>query len=110
MVRVQLMMPEAVAIVCSPRESPNYGVFGLIAPDGLELIRHCDGRGFHTHANRPIYRVSKHVAVVKGDTQVWAAHLQLRVSGPLAVRLRIAAPCRVEQVVDLRGSEPVVLS
>ncbi|KNZ45183.1 uncharacterized protein VP01_83g1 [Puccinia sorghi] len=34
----QLMLPEAVAIVCSPHKQPSVGVYSLIHPDGINLI------------------------------------------------------------------------
>ncbi|KAI9349860.1 hypothetical protein DFJ73DRAFT_625413, partial [Zopfochytrium polystomum] len=46
----QLMLPEAIAIVLSPRHTPSCGVFRLSDPTGVDLISSCDrGPGFHPH-------------------------------------------------------------
>ena len=46
----QLTLPESIAIVCAPTQSPNYGVFRLIDPSGVEYISNCrDSRLFHPH-------------------------------------------------------------
>lgn len=45
----QLMLPEAVAIVCAPSSSPNLGIFRLTNPPGLPFITNCRERGFHPH-------------------------------------------------------------
>ncbi|KAI8883229.1 Mov34-domain-containing protein, partial [Backusella circina FSU 941] len=48
----QLMLPEAIAIVCAPKHEPNYGVFHLVHPEGIRTISTCRaGEGFHIHAN-----------------------------------------------------------
>jgi len=45
----QRMLPEAIAIVCSPSSSPNIGIFRLTNPPGLQIISDCHERGFHPH-------------------------------------------------------------
>ncbi len=45
----QLMMAEAIAIVVAPTQSPNYGIFRLTDPPGLDIIARCPARGFHPH-------------------------------------------------------------
>ena len=70
----QLMLREAVAVVVSPRKLRRdgalsqvnergekvFGVFQLTDPEGLDVIRRCDLRGFHTHTppenDVPIYQ------------------------------------------------------
>jgi STAM-binding protein len=53
----QLMMAEAVAVVCAPTQSPDYGVFRLTDPPGLDTIANCSARGFHPHrSDVQIYR------------------------------------------------------
>lgn len=53
----QLMMAEAVAIVVAPTQSPNFGIFRLTDPPGLDIIASCPARGFHQHpTQQPIYR------------------------------------------------------
>ncbi|XP_057774543.1 AMSH-like ubiquitin thioesterase 2 isoform X6 [Salvia miltiorrhiza] len=56
----QVMVPEAVGIVLAPSdESRQYGIFRLSDPDGMNIIKECQERGFHLHkapANgTPIY-------------------------------------------------------
>ncbi|GEM12334.1 STAM-binding protein [Rhodotorula toruloides] len=52
----QLMLAEAIAVVCSPRHDPNYGVFRLTDPPGLEVVGTCRGEGaFHPHPDLPLY-------------------------------------------------------
>ncbi|KAI8062550.1 hypothetical protein BC940DRAFT_308532 [Gongronella butleri] len=52
----QLMLPEAIAIVCAPKHDPNYGIFRLTDPPGLEVISNCRiQRAFHPHDDLPIY-------------------------------------------------------
>ncbi|KAI9144633.1 hypothetical protein BKA69DRAFT_1053510 [Paraphysoderma sedebokerense] len=63
----QLMLPEAIAIVLSPRHSPSYGVFRLTHPPGLDFITKCPEKGsFHPHPDHlKLYRdcaVNRHGA------------------------------------------------
>ncbi|KAI8582491.1 hypothetical protein K450DRAFT_227425 [Umbelopsis ramanniana AG] len=52
----QLMLPEAIAIVCAPKHKPNYGIFRLTDPPGLDVITRCrEPRAFHPHPDVPIY-------------------------------------------------------
>ncbi|KAI7864963.1 hypothetical protein BDF14DRAFT_1828917 [Spinellus fusiger] len=70
----QLMLPEAIAIVCAPRQTPNYGIFRLTDPPGLNVISTCRvEQSFHTHADLPIYTDATdtgHVVMVKSDVDV----------------------------------------
>nr|GFB88628.1 AMSH-like ubiquitin thioesterase 2 isoform X1 [Tanacetum cinerariifolium] len=46
----QVMLPEAVAIVMAPTDtSKSYGFFRLSDPHGMNILRDCQERGFHTH-------------------------------------------------------------
>ncbi|CAH1759912.1 16183_t:CDS:2 [Entrophospora sp. SA101] len=45
----QLILPEAIAIVCAPNKSPNIGIFRLTNPPGLQTVLQCEKRGFHPH-------------------------------------------------------------
>lgn len=46
----QVMLPEAVAIVMAPTDaSRSYGFFRLSDPNGMNILRECQERGFHTH-------------------------------------------------------------
>ncbi|KAI6810042.1 JAB1/MPN domain-containing protein [Hortaea werneckii] len=52
----QVMMPEAIAIVCAPRHEPGWGVFRLTDPPGLPHVLGCTQTGtFHPHAERELY-------------------------------------------------------
>ncbi|ORZ03422.1 hypothetical protein BCR43DRAFT_510478 [Syncephalastrum racemosum] len=52
----QLMLPEAIAIVCAPKHSPSFGVFRLTDPPGMGIISECRSEGaFHPHPDMPIY-------------------------------------------------------
>jgi STAM-binding protein len=43
-------MPEAVAIVCAPTKSPNYGIFRLTDPPGMKIVSRCKAKqAFHPH-------------------------------------------------------------
>ncbi|KAJ9586655.1 hypothetical protein L9F63_019757, partial [Diploptera punctata] len=54
----QLMMPEALAIVCAPRYQEN-GFFILTPQYGLDFIASCRQTGFHPHPTEPpLYMVS----------------------------------------------------
>ncbi|GFT37267.1 AMSH-like protease [Nephila pilipes] len=57
----QLMMPEAIAIVCSPKYDKT-SIFSLTPNYGLDYISQCQQKGFHPHPNEPtIYEESVHV-------------------------------------------------
>jgi len=46
----QSMLPEAVAIVVSPKRDPNFGLFRLTDGPGLQIVLECkDPRSFHPH-------------------------------------------------------------
>ncbi|KAI9506578.1 hypothetical protein GGI25_003422 [Coemansia spiralis] len=46
----QLMLPEAIAIVCSPRHDPRFGIFRLTDPSGIDVIQNCKEKSaFHPH-------------------------------------------------------------
>ncbi|EMS20061.1 STAM-binding protein [Rhodotorula toruloides NP11] len=52
----QVMLAEAIAVVCSPRHDPSFGVFRLTDPPGLEVVGTCRGQGaFHPHLDLPLY-------------------------------------------------------
>ncbi|EDO44971.1 predicted protein, partial [Nematostella vectensis] len=48
----QLMMPEAIAIVCSPKYNET-GVFTLTQNYGLQFVASCKKHGFHPHPKEP---------------------------------------------------------
>lgn len=52
----QVMLPEAIAIVCAPRHNPDWGIFRLTEPPGLEHILNCPQRSlFHPHSEWNLY-------------------------------------------------------
>jgi len=56
----QLMMPEALAIVCAPRYQEN-GFFILTPNYGLDFIANCRETGFHPHPSEPpLYMKAEH--------------------------------------------------
>ncbi|KAJ2951891.1 hypothetical protein O0L34_g4141 [Tuta absoluta] len=48
----QLMMPEAIAIVCAPKYNET-GYFALTPSHGMEYIAQCRQSGFHPHPSDP---------------------------------------------------------
>lgn len=57
----QLMLPEAIAIVCSPKYDET-GVFSLTNDYGLNFVANCRQPGFHPHPKEPaLYAESQHV-------------------------------------------------
>ncbi|KAI5475235.1 STAM-binding protein [Pseudohyphozyma bogoriensis] len=57
----QVMLAEAIAIVCAPKHDPGFGIFRLTDPPGLETIVKCDTPGmFHPHPDLPIYTDTDH--------------------------------------------------
>uniref|UniRef100_UPI003AAA3EE9 AMSH-like protease isoform X2 n=1 Tax=Centroberyx gerrardi TaxID=166262 RepID=UPI003AAA3EE9 len=58
----QLMLPEAIAIVCAPKHNDT-GVFRLTSP-GMAEVSACRLKGFHPHAKEPpLFTTCKHVVV-----------------------------------------------
>ena len=52
----QIMLPEAIAIVCAPRFNPDCGIFRLTEPPGLEHVLACHRPGtFHPHDQANLY-------------------------------------------------------
>ncbi|KAI0045627.1 hypothetical protein FA95DRAFT_1560979 [Auriscalpium vulgare] len=52
----QCMLPESFAVVCAPKSTPNFGIFRLTDPPGLQTILTCEAKeAFHPHPNVPIY-------------------------------------------------------
>eukprot|EP00128_Syssomonas_multiformis_P014389 Colp12_sorted_trinity150504_noHs@33951 len=62
----QLMLPEAVAIVCAPRHQDEAS-FQLTTPYGLPYIAQCREPGFHPHPQEPpLYQPCGHVRFTDG--------------------------------------------
>ncbi|KAH7929023.1 Mov34-domain-containing protein [Leucogyrophana mollusca] len=52
----QRMLPESFAVVCAPKSTPNFGIFRLTDPPGLQTILSCNAKeAFHPHPDLPIY-------------------------------------------------------
>lgn len=52
----QVMLPEAIAIVCAPRQNPDWGIFRLTDPPGLPAVLDCRQQGlFHPHSEANLY-------------------------------------------------------
>ncbi|XP_057448480.1 AMSH-like ubiquitin thioesterase 2 isoform X3 [Lotus japonicus] len=56
----QMMIPEAFAIVLAPTDtSRSCGLFRLTDPDGMEILKNCQEKGFHPHKEpdngNPVY-------------------------------------------------------
>ncbi|NXI50368.1 STABP protein, partial [Chloroceryle aenea] len=62
----QLMLPESIAIVCSPKYQET-GFFKL-TEHGLQEISSCRQKGFHPHSkDPPLFTTCNHVSVVERD-------------------------------------------
>ncbi|XP_023686674.2 AMSH-like protease isoform X1 [Paramormyrops kingsleyae] len=65
----QLMLPEAIAIVCAPKHNDT-GVFRLTSP-GMVEVGNCRMKGFHPHSkDPPLFSICKHVVVKDTKTMV----------------------------------------
>ncbi|KAL7306744.1 hypothetical protein TKK_0001113 [Trichogramma kaykai] len=59
----QLMMAEAIAIVCAPKYNDT-GFFHLTPEHGLNFIANCRENGFHPHpSDPPLFTVAKHFKI-----------------------------------------------
>ena len=59
----QLMLPEAIAIVISPKYNET-GIFSLTPDHGLNFIANCREQGFHPHPkDPPLFAELDHVTV-----------------------------------------------
>ncbi|CAG9764363.1 unnamed protein product [Ceutorhynchus assimilis] len=66
----QLLMPEAIAIVCSPKYN-NTGFFILTPNYGLKYIANCRQTGFHPHpADPPLFKNADHVKIENAPLEV----------------------------------------
>ncbi|KAJ2820906.1 hypothetical protein FBU31_005075 [Coemansia sp. 'formosensis'] len=71
----QLMLPEAIAIVCSPKHSPRFGIFRLTDPAGIDVIQNCKQKSaFHPHdESKTIYTdadTGGHVVIANYDFDI----------------------------------------
>jgi STAM-binding protein len=52
----QVMLPEAIAIVCAPKHNPDWGIFRLTEPPGLNHVLNCTQKAlFHPHSETNLY-------------------------------------------------------
>ncbi|XP_075971464.1 STAM-binding protein-like A [Anticarsia gemmatalis] len=59
----QLMMPEAIAIVCAPKYNET-GYFALTPEYGMQFITNCRQSGFHPHpTDPPLFHTVQHIRV-----------------------------------------------
>ncbi|CAG9834445.1 unnamed protein product [Diabrotica balteata] len=64
----QLLMPEAIAIVCAPKYNET-GIFTLTPNYGLKIIANCRQDGFHSHATeQPLFVEADHVRIDNNAT------------------------------------------
>ncbi|KAF9531213.1 hypothetical protein CPB83DRAFT_849571 [Crepidotus variabilis] len=69
----QRMLPESFAVVCAPKSNPNFGIFRLTDPPGLEAILGCtEKEAFHPHPDIPIYTDAD-----KGHVQIKDSSLEI---------------------------------
>ncbi|KAJ1813171.1 hypothetical protein LPJ75_003306, partial [Coemansia sp. RSA 2598] len=71
----QLMLPEAIAIVCAPKHEPRFGIFRLTDPTGIDVIQNCKEKStFHPHdQSKTIYKdadTDGHVIFVNYDFDI----------------------------------------
>lgn len=78
----QIMLPEAIAVVCAPQHEPAWGVFRLTDPNGINIIKACPRTGFHPHNEADLYR-----------SAYGPGHIMLRDDIPFSVEdLRLIEP------------------
>ncbi|KAL1492163.1 hypothetical protein ABEB36_012649 [Hypothenemus hampei] len=66
----QLLMPEAIAIVCAPKYQ-NTAFFNLTPNYGLQFISNCRKTGFHPHpTDPPLFKVADHVKIENAPLEV----------------------------------------
>ncbi|KAI0259026.1 hypothetical protein BC834DRAFT_834252 [Gloeopeniophorella convolvens] len=60
----QSVLPEAFAVVCSPKHSPNFRLYRLTDPSGIRTILSCEETNvLHTHPERQLYAPTDHVRI-----------------------------------------------
>ncbi|GAM23030.1 hypothetical protein SAMD00019534_062050 [Acytostelium subglobosum LB1] len=62
----QYLLQEAIAIVISPMAKPNFGIFRLTDPPGMQTVQKCKLKSFHPHPpvnGVPIYTRVDHVEI-----------------------------------------------
>jgi len=75
----QFLLAESIAIVMAPKMSPNYGIFALTNPVGMNVIGSCNLRGFHPHEQTGLFERCKHVTLTsKGSTPFLVVDLRAK--------------------------------
>ncbi|XP_059823620.1 STAM-binding protein-like isoform X1 [Hypanus sabinus] len=65
----QIMLPEAIAIVCSPKYSES--AFFRLTEHGMDEISSCKQKGFHPHVkNPPLFNTCSHVSVIETNVTI----------------------------------------
>jgi len=66
----QIMLNEAIAIVCSPDKKfhKHIGVFRLTDPPGVDVISHCTKTGFHPHNEKNLYKECQRLGINNSKT------------------------------------------
>ncbi|KAJ2011007.1 hypothetical protein GGI06_004702, partial [Coemansia sp. S85] len=90
----QLMLPEAIAIVCSPKHHPRFGIFRLTDPAGIDVIQNCKQKSaFHPHdESKTIYTdadTGGHVVVANYDFDIidlLGQHVTVELKNDLAIQ------------------------
>ncbi|EFA80464.1 MPN/PAD-1 domain-containing protein [Heterostelium album PN500] len=62
----QYLLQEAIAVVISPMANPNFGIFRLTDPPGIQTVQKCKLKSFHPHPpvnGVPIYTKVDHVEI-----------------------------------------------
>ncbi|XP_067673426.1 STAM-binding protein-like A [Haliotis asinina] len=68
----QIMLPEAIAIVCSPKYNET-GIFRLTSDRGIAEIGSCNQPGFHYHTKEPpLFESSPHVKILENKEVIVA--------------------------------------
>lgn len=80
----QIMLNEAIAIVCSPSDQfpKKLGVFRLTDPPGIPTITNCSKTGFHPHHEPNLYTDCNRIS----NKQVDTGHVVIKTGLPLKVK------------------------
>lgn len=80
----QIMLNEAIAIVCSPSDkfSKKLGVFRLTDPPGVPTITNCSMTGFHPHNEPNLYSDCNRIS----NLQVNTGHVVIKVGLPFKIK------------------------
>ncbi|KAJ2558615.1 hypothetical protein EV175_000709 [Coemansia sp. RSA 1933] len=105
----QLMLPEAIAIVCSPRHEPHFGIFRLTDPSGMDVIQNCKEKSaFHPHGSSKVIYTNAdtggHVVVYNYDFDIIDIRgTDVRIWRPISrlVALRYLHPLVVKKVQNM---------